>query len=301
MARTETVAVSKPALGSEWIVRKTLFVFAMMTVLGIILIFVFVAKESVPALRQVGWAKIFASATWNPNVANPGAGQYGLLVPLVGTLATTLGGVLIGGPLALGAAIFLTQIAPPRTGSVVIRGIELLAGIPSVVFGWIGLVVLVPVLARITHTQGYGILAASFILGIMIIPTVTTIAKDALEAVPEEYKQASVGMGATRWQTIYRVIVPAAKEGLLVALILGIGRAIGETMAVQLVVGNARQFPTSLTSVTSTLTSRIVTDMGESTGAFRSALFVQGLVLLTLAMIIILLIRLVTRRTARAA
>jgi phosphate transport system permease protein len=134
----------------------------------------------------------------------------------------------------------------------------------------------------------------------MIIPTVTTIAKDALEAVPEEYKQASIAMGATRWQTIYKVILPSAKEGLLVALILGIGRAIGETMAVQLVIGNARQFPNSLTSVTSTLTSRIVTDMGESTGAFRSALFVQGLVLLILAMAIILLIRLVTRKTVKA-
>ncbi len=301
MARTDTAAAAKPVLNSEWIVRKTLFVFAMTTVLGIILVIFFVAREAVPALRQVGWSNIFFSATWNPNVSNPAAGHYGLLVPLVGTLATTLGGIIIGGPLAIGTAIFLTQIAPPRAGNLVVRAIELLAGIPSVVFGWIGLIVLVPLLARVTHTQGYGILAASFILGIMIIPTVTTIAKDALEAVPDEYKQASVGIGATRWQTIYKVILPAAKEGLLVALILGIGRAIGETMAVQLVIGNARQFPNSLTSVTSTLTSRIVTDMGESTGAFRSALFVQGLVLLILAMIIILLIRLVTRKKVRAA
>lgn len=300
MARSDAAAVSKPALGSEWIVRKTLFVFAMMTVLGIILVIFFVARESIPALSKVGWRNIFLSATWNPNVSNPPAGQYGLLVPLVGTLATTLGGIVIGGPLAIGTAIFLTKIAPPRTGGLVVRGIELLAGIPSVVFGWIGLIVIVPALARITHTQGYGILAASFILGIMIIPTVTTIAKDALQAVPEEYEQASLGMGATRWQTIYKVTLPAAKEGLLVALILGIGRAIGETMAVQLVIGNARQFPKSLTSVTSTLTSRIVTDMGESTGAFRSALFVQGLVLLILAMIIILLIRFVTRKKAKA-
>ncbi len=301
MARSDVAAVSKPALGSEWIVRKTLFVFAMMTVLGIILVIFFVARESIPALSKVGWRNIFLSATWNPNVSNPSAGQYGLLVPLVGTLATTLGGIIIGGPLAIGTAIFLTEIAPPRAGGLVVRGIELLAGIPSVVFGWIGLVVLVPALASITHTQGYGILAASFILAIMIIPTVTTIAKDALQAVPDEYKQASLGMGATRWQTIYKVVLPAAKEGLLVALILGVGRAIGETMAVQLVIGNARQFPKSLTSVTSTLTSRIVTDMGESTGAFRSALFVQGLVLLVLAMIIILLIRFVTRKKARAA
>ncbi len=300
MARSESAA-NRPALTSEWIVRKTLFVFAMTTVLGIILVIFFVARESIPALRQVGWSNIFLSATWNPNVSNPTAGQYGLLVPLVGTLATTFGGILIGGPLAIGTAIFLTQIAPQRTGNLVVRAIELLAGIPSVVFGWIGLIVLVPVLARVTHTQGYGILAASFILGIMIIPTVTTIAKDALEAVSQEYKEASIGMGATRWQTIYRVILPAAKEGLLVALILGVGRAIGETMAVQLVIGNARQFPNSLTSVTSTLTSRIVTDMGESAGAFRSALFVQGLVLLILAMAIILLIRLVTRKAVKAA
>ncbi len=300
MRRSDAAAVAKPALGSEWIVRKTLFVFAMTTVLGIVLVIFFVAKEAIPALRSVGWSNIFLSATWNPNVSNPAAGQYGLLVPFVGSLATTLGGIIIGGPLAIGTAIFLTQIAPPRTGNMVVRAIELLAGIPSVVFGWMGLIILVPLLARVTQTQGYGILAASLILGIMIIPTVTTIAKDALEAVPEEYKQASIAMGATRWQTIYKVILPSAKEGLLVALILGIGRAIGETMAVQLVIGNARQFPNSLTSVTSTLTSRIVTDMGESTGAFRSALFVQGLVLLILAMAIILLIRLVTRKTVKA-
>jgi phosphate ABC transporter permease protein PstC len=282
----------------EWIVEKTLFVFSMVAVLGIILVIVFVTKESIPALRQVGLSNIFLNSTWSPDVANPQAGQYGILVPLVGTLATTLGAIIIGAPLAIGTAIFLTQIAPPRTARVVIRGIELLAGIPSVVFGWIGLVILVPGIARLTGTQGFGILAASVILGIMIIPTVTTIAKDALEAVPDEYKQGSLGMGATRWQTIYKVMLPAARGGLLVAVILGIGRAIGETMAVQLVIGNARQFPHSLTSVTSTLTSRIVTDMGESTGVFRSVLFVQGLVLLIIAMAIILLIRFVTRTKA---
>ncbi|MHB8780017.1 MAG: phosphate ABC transporter permease subunit PstC [Candidatus Geothermincolia bacterium] len=284
----------------EWVIEKTLFIFSMMAVLGIILVIVFIARESIPALREVGPGNIFLSARWDPNVADPSAGQYGILVPVVGTLATTLGALIIGTPLAIGTAIFLAEIAPPRTAKLVTRGVELLAGIPSVVFGWIGLIILVPGLARLTGTQGYGILAASVILGIMIIPTITTIARDALEAVPDEYRQGSAGLGATRWQTIRRVQLPAARNGLLVAVILGMGRAIGETMAVQLVIGNARQFPTSLTSVTSTLTSRIVTDMGESSGAFRSVLFVQGLVLLVIAMLIILLIRRITRTKVMA-
>lgn len=273
----------------EWIVKKTLFVLAMLTVLGIILIVFFVARESVPAFREAGPANLFG-ADWNPK-----EGQYGMLIFIVGTLTTTVGGLLLGTPLAIGSALFLTQMAPRRVRSVATRGIEILAGIPSIVLGWLGLTVLVPWLRTLTQSTGTGILAASIILAIMIIPTIATISKDALEAVPPSYKEASLAMGATRWQTIRRVLLPAAKPGIIVAVILGMGRAIGETMAVALVIGPSTAFPTSLWSPTHTMTTKILIEMGESTGVQRSSLFAMGLVLLLLSMVLIVMVRLVTR------
>ena len=278
------------AIDREWIIKKVLLVLAMMTVLGIAMIIFFVVKESIPAFRQAGLSNL-ASSDWSPE-----SGGYGLLVFFTGTLATSLGGLLLGAPLAIAAAVFLTQMAPRRVKTVVGRGIDLLAGVPSIVLGWLGLTVLVPWIRALTNSTGTGILAVSILLAIMVIPTITAISKDALEAVPRSYREAALGMGATRWQTIRQVLLPAAKPGILVAVILGMGRAIGETMAVALVIGPATVFPKSLTSPTHTLTTKILIDMGESTGVQRSALFAMGLVLLLLAMGMILLIRLVTRR-----
>ncbi|MHB8894651.1 MAG: phosphate ABC transporter permease subunit PstC [Candidatus Geothermincolia bacterium] len=269
----------------EWIIRKTLFVLALMTVLGILLIIAMVTKEALPAFTKLGPFNLF-STNWHP-----ATGHYGMTVFIVGTLATTVGGMLIGVPLALGTAIFLTQMASARVGGFVSRGVELLAGIPSIVIGWLGFTILVPFIARVTGTGGNGILVASLILGIMVIPTITTIARDALEAVPVSYKQASIGLGATRWQTIWRVTLPAAKPGIIVAVILGMGRAIGETVAVALVIGPASAFPKSLTTPTHTLTTKILTEMGESSGIQRSALFAMALVLLLVSMSLILIIR----------
>lgn len=278
----------------EWVVKKILFVLAMMAVLGIVLILVMVTKESIPALTKVGPFNLF-STNWNPKTGN-----YGITVFIVGTLLTTLGGLLIAVPLALGTALFLTQMAPRRIGTIVTRGVEILAGIPSIVIGWIGFTLLVPLLAALTRSAGTGILAASIILGIMSMPTITSIARDALETVPSAYKQASIGLGATRWQTIWHVILPAAKPGLMVAVILGMGRAIGETVAVALVIGPASTFPKSLTTPTHTLTTKILMEMGESSGIQRSVLFAMALVLLLLSMGMILMVRLAGRKKAYA-
>jgi phosphate transport system permease protein len=278
----------------EWVVKKILFVFAMMAVLGIVLILVMVTRQSIPALTKVGPFNLF-STNWNPKTGN-----YGITVFIVGTLLTTLGGLLIAVPLALGTALFLTQMAPRRIGTFVTRGVEILAGIPSIVIGWIGFTLLVPLLAALTRSAGTGILAASIILGIMSMPTITSIARDALETVPASYKQASIGLGATRWQTIWHVILPAAKPGLLVAVILGMGRAIGETIAVALVIGPASTFPKSLTTPTHTLTTKILMEMGESSGIQRSVLFAMALVLLLLSMAMILMVRLATHKKAYA-
>ena len=279
---------------TDGFVKSVMLVCSSISFLGVLLIFIFILKESLPAFRQLGPGNLF-SVEWAPNVSDPTAGHYGMLAFLNGTIMTTLGGLLFGAPLGVGTAIFIDQVAPRHMSRVISRGVELLAGIPSVVIGWFGLTILVPFLAKVSGTGGDGILAASLILGVMTMPTITFLSVEALRALPPEYKEASLAMGATRWQTIRRVLVPASRRGILVAVILGMGRAIGETMAVQMVIGNARQMAWMPFQRTSTLPSRIITDMGESSGVFRSALFAQGLVLLVLAMLLIVAIKLVTR------
>jgi phosphate ABC transporter permease protein PstC len=263
---------------------------ATLSFLAILLIFLFIFKESLPAITRVGIPNLF-SAAWNPD-----KGQYGMLAFLVGTLLTTRGGLLIGAPLGVGTAVFLDQVAPTRMANVIRRGVELLAGIPSVVIGWFGLIILVPFIAKVTDSAGYGVAAASVVLAVMVLPTITALSAETLRSLPIELKEASVAMGATRWQTIRKILLPAGKEGILVAVILGMGRAIGETMAVQMVVGNSSQLTFNLFQPTGTLTSNLVTNMGEAVGDFRAALFAQALVLLILAMILIVSIRFITRK-----
>lgn len=277
------------SIGREWLIKKTLQIMALMVVAGLFTVVFFLFKESLPALTKAGPANLFG-AVWSP-----GDGRYGMTVFLFGTLATTAGGLILGAPLALGLAVFLTQVAPRRSRSLVARGVEILAGVPSIVLGWLGFTMLVPWIRKVTGSSGSGILAASVTLAIMILPTVTTVSRDALEAVPDSFVQASYSLGATRWQTVSRVLLPAAKPGILAAVILGMGRAVGETMAVAMVIGPASVFPKSLTTPTHTLTTKILMEMGESTGVQRSSLFVMGMVLLLLAMALVVLVRRVSR------
>jgi phosphate ABC transporter permease protein PstC len=264
-----------PAIDREWIVKRLFFVLASMTIFGILLIILMILKESIPALTKAGLFNLLGQK-WDPST-----GHYGMLVFLVGTILTTVGGLIVGVPISLATAVFLAEMAPPGVGSFVSRSLEVLAGIPSIVIGWLGLTMLVPWIAKLT----------SIILGIMIMPTITTIAKDAIMAVPTGYKQGSIGLGATRWQTIRRVILPAAKPGIMVAIILGMGRALGETTAVALVIGPATAWPTSLWTPTHTLPSKILMEMGESSGTTRSALFFMALVLLLFSMALISIAR----------
>ncbi len=273
----------------EGLVKYVMFTCASFSVLGIVLIILFIFKESLPAITEAGLSNLF-STNWNPD-----AGQYGFLAFLNGSILTTLGGLLLGAPLGIGTAIFIDQIAPKQVGDVIRRGVEMLAGIPSVIIGWLGMVVLVPWLAELTGTGGYGIMAASIVLAIMVLPTITALSAETLHNLPIELKEASLSMGATRWQTIRRVLLPAGRKGIIVAVVLGMGRAIGETMAVQMVIGNSKQLTYSLFANTSTIPSRIVTEMGEATGVHRSALFFQALVLLVLAMLLVMVVRLVGR------
>jgi phosphate ABC transporter permease protein PstC len=281
-------------LKRETYVKWVMLFCASLSFFSILLIMIFIVRESLPAITKAGFSNL-VTTEWNPD-----AGKYGFLAFLNGTVLTTLGGLLIGAPLAIGTAIFLDQVAPNRVSDIIRRGVEILAGIPSVIIGWFGLTLLVPLLGRLSGSAGYGIMAASLVLAVMVLPTITALSAETLHSLPIELKEASVAMGATRWQTIRKVLLPAGRKGIMVAVILGMGRAIGETMAVQMVIGNSRQLTYSLFANTSTIPSRIVTDMGEATGVYRSALFVQALVLLVLAMLLVVTVRLVGRERGGA-
>ncbi len=223
----------------------------------------------------------------------------GSAVFIAGTLLVTGFAIVVGGPFGIAVGVFLSEIAPPRMAQVLKPAIELLVGIPSVVYGWLGLTLLVPFLR--THTSslsGFGLAAAGIVLSIMILPTVISLSEDAFRSLPLSLREGSMALGSTRWQMITGVLLPSASSGLTVALILGIARAIGEALAVQMVIGNATQFPKGIFAPTASLTTEIVMDMGGATqGSFQEhVLFSMAFLLLLIAMALILIVRFTLRR-----
>jgi phosphate transport system permease protein len=285
-------------------VRSLLLLSAAVSILIIFLIALFILRESLPAWRQVGVVRLLGGQTWRPQRE-----QLGLLPMILGSLLVTLGALGLGVPLALGCAIFLAEVAPPSVHAVVRPAIELLAGIPSVVYGLFGLVALVPLVRRIpvAGNSGFGLLAASIVLAIMILPTVASIAEDAIRAVPREYKEGSLALGATHWQTIANTILPAARSGIVAAIILGVGRALGETMAMIMVIGNSVIIPrpldgnplTIFLSQARTLTGNIAVEISYATGLQEDALFATGVVLFVLIIAVNSSAHLLIRRKAR--
>lgn len=235
------------------------------------------------------------SANFAPDEKHPGA-----LVFIIGSVTITLFAICVGGPLGVAVGIFLSLMAPERLASAMKPAIEILVGIPSVVYGWLGLTLLVPLVREHLGSQtGFGLLTAGVVLSIMILPTVISLSEDALRAVPIAIQEGSMSLGATRWQTIWNVLLPAARSGLTVAVILGIARAIGEALAVQMVIGNSAVLPKGLLAPTAALTTEIVTDMGsaqEGTILYHS-LFSMALLLLLIAMVLIVAVRLALRRS----
>lgn len=232
---------------------------------------------------------------------DPSNNHGGSAVFIVGTLMATTFAIAVGGPFGIAVGIFLSEIAPPRMAHILKPAIELLVGIPSVVYGWLGLTLLVPFLR--THTSspsGFGLAAAGIVLSIMILPTVISLSEDAFRSLPPALREGSMALGATRWQTIVRVLLPSASSGLTVALILGIARAIGEALAVQMVIGNSSQFATNLFAATASLTTEIVIDMpGATQGSFlEHVLFSMAFLLLLIAMTLILFVRFALRKRA---
>jgi phosphate ABC transporter permease protein PstC len=278
------------------IIHAALTIVALSAISSLALITVFVFKEGLPIILRVGVKNFFLSGDWYPS-----EGKFGILNMIVGSLVVTAGAIIIGAVFGLGCAIVLTQFAPRQLVVILKPAIEILAGIPSVVFGFIGVVVLVPLVRQYLGGPGLSILTASIVLGVMVLPTVTSISVDVIQAVPRSYRDGSIALGATRWQTTHMVIIKAAKSGIIAALILGMGRAIGETMAVIMVAGNALELPHSILDPVRTLTSNIALEMGYAAGDHRQALFATGVTLFVIIMILNTIALTISRRSAGKA
>lgn len=271
--------------------KAVLMISALSSVAIVFLIGFFTLKEAIPAIRGIGPLSMLTEKVWRP-----GQDSYGILAMIAGSGLVTLGSVLIGVPLALGCAVFLAEVAPRWMAGIVRPSVELLAGIPSVVYGLFGMVVLVPLVRgiEVPGNTGFGLLSASVVLAVMILPTITSVAESALRSVPKSYYNGSLALGATRWETIWRVNIPAARSGILSAVVLGLGRALGETIAMIMVIGNSVIMPRALTgnplsvflSRARTLTGNIAVEISYATGVHESALFATGVVLFVLIMIV---------------
>jgi phosphate transport system permease protein len=279
---------------SVWYVLATA---ALSAIIIVLLIILFTGKEAWLAISEVGILEMVFGTIWRPGSIIGGKGaQFGMFPMIVGAILSTFGAMVLGLPLSLGAAILLTEVAPVWVHELFQSAIELLAGIPSVIYGLFGMVVLAPIIRKIPvqGNTGFGLLNASIILAIMILPTVTNIARDAISAVPKTYKEGSLALGTTHWQTIRQVILPAARSGIVAAVILGIGRALGETMALIMIIGNSIAMPKPLNdnpltlflSTARTLTGNIAVEINYATDVHRSALFFSGVLLFFMILVV---------------
>jgi phosphate ABC transporter permease protein PstC len=266
---------------TDKVAPKILLAVACTTILCLLVIAAFIFKEGLPFLFKVGLGDFLLSSDWRPD-----SGHYGIFPMIVSSLWVTFGALLVGAPLGIAGAVFLSEFCAQRMLRIVKPAIELLAGIPSVVFGFIGVMVLAPFIRRTAGGPGLSVLAAAIVLGVMILPTIMSISIDALGAVPQSYREGALALGATRWQAVHMVVLKAARSGLLAGTILGMGRAIGETMAVIMVAGNAVKMPLTPLDSARTLTANIALEMGYATGLHRQALFATGIVLFVVIVIL---------------
>jgi len=268
-------------INGEKIAKAILTVVAFSALASLLLIAVFICKEGFPFMLKVGIGDFLFSSTWNPQV-----GQFGIYAMIVASLYVTFGAMLIGVPLGIAGAIFLNEFLPRPAMRIIKPTIELLAGIPSVVFGFLGVMVLAPFIREHLGGPGLSVLAASVILGVMVLPTVISISSDAIGAVPNSYREGALALGATRWQSVHMVTIKAARSGIIASIILAMGRALGETMAVIMVAGNTVKVPHAVTDPVRTLTANIALEMANATGMAREALFATGVVLFVVIMIL---------------
>jgi len=265
----------------ENISKYVFMALAFSSISALAVITIFIIANGVPIITEVGLFNFIFGMSWSPS-----HGEFGIFPMIVGSLTVTMGAVIIGVPIGVCCAIFLTELAPQKISKIFRPAIQLLAGIPSVVYGFWGLIFVVPFIRQYLGGPGLSILAGSIILGIMVLPTVISITEVSLLALPRQYKEGALALGMTHWQTIRSVLLPSAKSGIVAAIILGVGRAVGETMAVIMVLGNAVAVPTSILDPVRTLTTNIGIEMGYAAGTHRQALFATGIVLFIIIMIL---------------
>jgi phosphate transport system permease protein len=270
----------------EFIIENLILICGLASIFFVVLIFLFLTKEGLAVFKNVSPFNFLFGRSWYP-ISEPA--QLGILPLICGSLLVTLGAAIISIPIGVACAVYIAEIAPLKIKEILKAGIELLAAIPSVVLGFIGMVTLVPWVKTTFHLPtGLTALSGSIILAFMAMPTIVSIAEDALYSVPKSYKEGAFALGATHWQTIYRVLLPAASSGIVAAIMLGIGRVIGETMAVMMITGNAAVIPHSILVPVRTLTATIAAEMGEAVvgGEHYFALFAIGIVLFVMSFII---------------
>lgn len=281
---------------AKWLEKAMNLLFlacGLLTILFVILITIFLVISGIPAIKNIGLADFLLGRVWLSTAVKP---SYGILPFVLTSVYGTCGAILIGVPIGLLCAIFLAKMSPKRVGSIVRNVVDLLAGIPSVVYGLIGMIVIVPWVREIFQLpDGANLFSAILVLAVMILPSVISVSETAIKAVPKEYEEASLALGATKTETVFKVVVPAAKSGIVTAIVLGIGRAVGEAMAVMMVAGNVANMPKLFASVRF-LTTAVASEMSYSSGLQRQALFSIALVLFLFIMAINLVLNLIIKK-----
>lgn len=275
----------------EAIMHVVILLCTCVCILAVLLICLFLFVSGVPAMAQIGPLRFFSGTTWRPSDE-----IFGILPMILGSLYITAGAILVGVPIGVLTALCMARFCPPWLYRILHPAVNLLAGIPSVVYGFFGLMVLVPLIRNLFGGDGSSILTASLLLGMMILPTIISVSEASLRAVPQSYYEGSLALGATHEESVFRVVAPAAQSGILSAVVLGIGRAIGETMAVVMVAGNQARLPSGLLRGARTLTSNIVLEMGYAADLHRGALIATGVVLFVFILLINLFFSMLKRR-----
>lgn len=271
--------------------RIVFLIVACVSILAVALICLFLFRSGLAAMGQIGVLDFLMGESWRPS-----SNEFGILPMILGSIYVTAGAIIFGVPLGLLTAIFMARFCPEKLHRKLKPAIDLLAGIPSIVYGFFGLMSIVPLMQDIFGGSGKSMLTASILLGIMILPTIVSVSESNIRAVPESYYEGALALGATHERAVFCAVVPAAKSGILAAIVLGIGRAIGETMAVIMVAGNQTAMPSSILNGVRTMTANIVLEMGYATGLHRESLFATGMVLFVFILIINLALSCVRRK-----
>lgn len=278
----------------ENVMKVIFFAAACTSILAVALICLFLFVNGIPAMAEIGLPEFLLGRSWKPADSPP---SYGIFPMILGSIYVTGGAIVLGVPVGILTAVFMAKYCPPRLYSILKPGINLLAGIPSVVYGFFGMVVIVPFVRDLLGGTGSSMLTGSILLAIMILPTIIGVSESAIKAVPEKYYQGSLALGATHERSLFSVVLPAGKSGIMAAVVLGIGRAIGETMAIIMVAGNQPRMPQGPLKGIRTLTANIVMEMGYAADLHRGALIATGVVLFVFILIINGLLSIIKRRS----